>query len=69
VLEACETGGKALISLLYASDFYPPDTTERLFGQFLYAHSGEKGMKKDRGCWTSARRCRTKKSAANLPEG
>src|SRR5215210_8922922 len=34
-LEAYETGQSGLISLRFASDFHPRDTTERLFRQFL----------------------------------
>jgi hypothetical protein len=36
LLEAYEPGRRGLISLRYASDFYPRDTTERHFRQFLY---------------------------------
>jgi len=37
VLEAYEPVRRELISLRYASDFYPRDTTERHFGPYLYA--------------------------------
>jgi hypothetical protein len=35
VLEVYESRERGLMSLWYASDFYPQDTTERLFRQFL----------------------------------
>jgi len=35
VVDAYETRQSGLISLRYASDFLPEDTTERLFRQFL----------------------------------